>query len=334
MSRPWAATMSSRWRRSRASRSSARDTGWVRSSVYSLHSVLITSRRSTWRLVRRNAASTWSESRFVATSSRAFGFITRTSSRSAPSRSKWSSSKGRSWTTPRYRLTRSVRSGRPPRRIVCSRDVDFVRVEANPGDLIRLDDPDQMFGVAASCVEDHAAGLKILRREFVEPVGAIRGHAYVEALVHVPRRRAIHTGAGRDCAAPRPHLVPSPATRPRPNIAFGYPDADHSRTPDIWCYRTSVGAVAYATGFFVAGPNRSPATSSTPVVSIPRPRIAMPSRSARGRLRAFGPPAESQRAIQPAFDDASSRDYPGGRFRTLRRAARSVRWSPSRLTRR
>lgn len=46
-------------------------------------------------------------------------------------------------------------------------DVDLDRVDADPGDLIRLDQPDEVLAVAASRVEDDIAGLRVLRCQFV-----------------------------------------------------------------------------------------------------------------------------------------------------------------------
>jgi hypothetical protein len=50
-------------------------------------------------------------------------------------------------------------------------DVDRDRVYADPGDLMLLDDPDVMRGVAASRVEDDVGGLEVRRRKLVESVG-------------------------------------------------------------------------------------------------------------------------------------------------------------------
>jgi hypothetical protein len=66
-------------------------------------------------------------------------------------------------------------------------------IDADPDDLVRFDQADEVFGIPAAGVEDNLAGVQLLRGEVVEPVGSGWVQAHVEVGVHVPGRRAVHT---------------------------------------------------------------------------------------------------------------------------------------------
>ena len=52
-----------------------------------------------------------------------------------------------------------------------SLDVDLDRLDADAGDVVELDEPNEVLRVATSRVEDDRARSEVLLRQLVEPVG-------------------------------------------------------------------------------------------------------------------------------------------------------------------